>query len=168
MENIKTHTEGKNILIKSEMPLAELVADFDDVLKSITEGYGSFSYVPAGYKKADVVKVDFLVSGEKVPGMSRFFPREIAQKEGRKIVKRLKEHLPRQQYAQPIQAAIGNNIIAREDIKAMKKDVTGYLYGGDITRKQKLWQKQKRGKKRLKKRSEASLNENIFKELLKK
>ncbi len=168
MEDTKTHTEGRNILIRGKMPLSELVTDFDDVLKSVTEGYGSFSYTPAGYERSDVVKVDFLVSGEKVPGMSRFFPRETAEKEGRKIAKRLKEHLPRRQYPQPIQAAIGSNIIAREDIPAVKKDVTEGLYGGDVTRKMKLREKQKKGKKKLKKRSEGSLNEEIFKELMKR
>jgi len=168
MKDIKNRSRGENVLVEATMPLAELVADFDDVLKSITEGFGSFSYERAGYEEADVVKVDFLVSHEKVPGMSRFFPKDVAESEGRKIVKRLKKHLPRQQYSQPVQAAIGSNIIAREDIPAVKKDVTEGLYGGDITRKMKLRQQQKKGKKKLKRRSEASLNEDIFKELLKK
>jgi GTP-binding protein LepA len=168
MENTETYSLGKNILISALMPLSELVSDFDDVLKSVTEGYGSFSYEPAGYKEADIVRVDFLVSGEKIPGMSRFFPSDEAQREGRKMVKILKKHFPRQQYAQPVQAAIGSNIIAREDIPAFRKDVTGYLYGGDVTRKMKLREKQKKGKKKLKERSEAKLDEAIFKELLKK
>lgn len=168
MENLQTHSQGKNILVSAEMPLSELVSNFDDVLKSITEGYGSFSYEPAGYREANVVRVDFLISGEKVPGMSRFFPAEDAQREGRKTVEALKKHFPRRQYAQPVQAAVGTNIIAREDIPAMKKDVTGHLYGGDVTRKMKLWEKQKKGKKKLKERSDAKLDEEIFKELLKK
>ncbi len=168
MENIETHSQGKNILVSAGMPLSELVSDFDDVLKSTTEGYGSFSYKPAGYKEADIVKVDFLVAGEKIPGMSRFFPSSEAQKEGRKMVKVLKKHFPRKQYARAVQAAIGSNIIAREDIPAFRKDVTGYLYGGDITRKMKLREKQKKGKKKLKERGEAGFDEEIFKELLKK
>jgi GTP-binding protein LepA len=162
------HKAGGNILASAYMPLSELIIDFDNVLKSITEGYASFSYELVGYKEVDMVKVDFLVSKERIPGISRFFLKENAARESRKITKRLKKYLPKQQYSQPIQAVIGGNIIAREDIPAFRKDVTGHLYGGDVTRKMKLREKQKKGKKKLKERSGAKLNEKVFKELLKR
>ena len=162
------HKAGGNILASAHMPLSELIIDFDNVLKSITEGYASFSYELVGYKEVDMVRVDFLVSKEKSPGISRFFLKEDAARESRKITKRLKKYLPKQQYSQPIQAVIGGNIIAREDIPAFRKDVTGHLYGGDVTRKMKLREKQKKGKKKLKERSGAKLNEKVFKELLKR
>ncbi|MFH0712332.1 MAG: translation elongation factor 4 [Candidatus Jorgensenbacteria bacterium] len=154
--------------ITAEMPLAELISDFDDKLKSLTEGYASFSYEFAEYKKADIVKVDFLAAGEQIPGLSRFLPKATYEMEARVMVKRLKELLPRRQFAQAIQAAASGRIIAREDIPALKKDVTGYLYGGDRTRKMKLWAKQKKGKKRLKERGEARIPPSVFRELLKK
>jgi GTP-binding protein LepA len=115
-----------------------------------------------------VVKVEFLVAGEPVPGLNRFLPRETFQQEARKIVEKLKELLPRQQFAQAIQAKADGRIIAREDIRALRKDVTGYLYGGDRTRKMKLWQKQKRGKEKLKTQTRVRIPAEIFKELLKK
>ena len=154
--------------ITAEMPLVELVSDFDDKLKSLTEGYASFSYEFADYKKADIVKVDFLAAGEQIPGLSRFLPRASYETVSRAMVKRLKELLPRRQFAQSLQAAALGKIIAREDIPALKKDVTGYLYGGDRTRKMKLWAKQKKGKKRLKERGEAKIPPSVFRELLKK
>jgi len=154
--------------ITAEMPLAELISDFDDKLKSLTQGYASFSYEFADYKKTDILKVDFLVAGEQVPGLSRFLPRTSYETTARAMVKRLKELLPRRQFAQAVQAAATGKIIAREDIPALKKDVTGYLYGGDRTRKMKLWAKQKKGKKRLKERGEARIPPSVFRELLKK
>ena len=154
--------------ITAEMPLVELVSDFDDKLKSLTEGYASFSYEFADYKKADIVKVDFLAAGEQIPGLSRFLPKATYETTARAMVKRLKELLPRRQFAQSLQAAALGKIIAREDIPALKKDVTGYLYGGDRTRKMKLWAKQKKGKKRLKERGEARIPPSVFRELLKK
>lgn len=168
MNVLHTETMGDRILMKAEMPLVELVSDFDDQLKSATEGYASFSYEVKGYERAEVMRVDLLVSGEPVAGLSRFFPKETLEREARKMVEKLKDLLPRQQYAQPVQAAAAGRIVARADIPALKKDVTGYLYGGDRTRKMKLWKKQKRGKERLKERSEATIPPNVFKELLKK
>ncbi len=168
MNVLHTETMGERILMKAEMPLVELVSDFDDQLKSATEGYASFSYEIKGYERAEVVRVDLLVSGEPVAGLSRFFPKETMEREARKMVEKLKDLLPRQQYVQPVQASAAGRIVARADIKAMSKDVTGYLYGGDRTRKMKLWKKQKRGKERLKERSEATIPPSVFKELLKK
>jgi len=168
MRNVETETLGDHAVVKATMPLMELVSDFDDQLKSATAGYASFSYELAGYAPADVVKVSILISGEMVPGLSRFFSRETHEREARKMVERLKKLLPRRQFAQPVQASAEGRIIAREDIQALRKDVTGYLYGGDRTRKMKLWKKQKRGKERLKERAEATIPPDVFKELLKK
>ncbi len=168
MRDMHTEILGDHAVIKTTMPLMELVSDFDDQLKSATAGYASFSYELAGYAPADIVMVSILVSGEAVPGLSRFFSRDVHEREARKMVERLKKLLPRRQFAQPIQASAEGRIIAREDIPALRKDVTGYLYGGDRTRKMKLWQKQKRGKERLRERAEATIPPEVFKELLKK
>jgi GTP-binding protein LepA len=166
--NITTHTFQDQTEIKAGMPLAELVSDFDDQLKSATAGFASFSYELADYAKADIEKVDILVAGDVVPGLSRFFPKSTMEKESRKMVEKLKETLPRQQFAQPIQARAENKFIAREDIPAMRKDVTGYLYGGDRSRKMKLWSKQKKGKKKLQSRAQVRISPSVFKELIKK
>ncbi len=168
MVGIETRIVGDRAEVSARMPLAELISDFDDQLKSATAGFASFSYELAEYEHADIVRVDILVSGNAIPGLSRFFPDGTHEKEGRKMVERLKEILPRQQFAQPIQAVAENKVIAREDIPALRKDVTGYLYGGDRTRKMKLWKKQQRGKKRLKERSETKITPEVFRELLKK
>ena len=168
MVDIETRTAGDRAEVTARMPLAELISDFDDQLKSITAGFSSFSYELGEYEKTDIVRMDVLVSGNLVPGLSRFFPKGTYEKEGRKMIERLKKVLPRQQFAQPIQAIAQNKVIAREDIPALRKDVTGYLYGGDRTRKMKLWKKQQRGKKRLKERSEAKITPEVFRELLKK
>lgn len=168
MSEIQTETIGERVKLSATMPLSELVSDFDDQLKSATKGMASFSYELGEYEKADVVRVDFLLAGNIVPGLSHFMPRESFEYEARRTVERLKELLPRQQFAQAVQARADGRIIAREDIPALRKDVTGYLYGGDRSRKMKLWKKQQRGKKRLKERAEVNIPANIFKELLKK
>ena len=169
MRVLHTETMGDRMLMQAEMPLVELVSDFDDQLKSATEGYASFSYEVKGYEKADVLRVDLLVSGEPIAGLSRFFPRETLEREARRTVEKLKDLLPRQQFAQPVQAAAGGKIIARADIPAMRKELGNFgKNGGDRTRKMKLWKKQKRGKERLKERAEATIPPSVFKELLKK
>lgn len=168
IDNLMTSTFQNRVQLKATMPLAELISDFDEQLKSVTSGYASFSYELADYKRADVIKVDILVAGEIVPGLSRFFSRATVLHEARKMVERLKNLLPRQQFAQAVQASAEGQIIARDNIAAMRKDVTGYLYGGDRTRKMKLWQKQKRGKKLLKQRARVTIAPEVFKELLKK
>ena len=154
--------------LEAIMPLAELVSDFDDQLKSATQGHASFSYEFFEYVLAEIEKVDVLLAGDLVPGLSRFLPKESLERESRLMVKRLKELLPRQQFTQSIQATTRGRVIAREDIPAMRKDVTGYLYGGDRTRKMKLWKKQKRGKERLKERGKVRIEPAVFKELLKR
>lgn len=164
----KTETLGDRIKISGVVPVAELVSDFDDQLKSASQGFTSFSYELFDYQKADVVKVEFLVAGEVVPGLSRFLPRESFEYQARQTVEKLKKLLPRQQFAQAIQARADGRIIVREDIPALRKDVTGYLYGGDRTRKMKLWQKQKRGKEKLKTQARVRIPADVFKELLKR
>jgi GTP-binding protein LepA len=169
VKEIHTETMGERVKLSAKMPLVELVSDFDDYMKSISEGYASFSYVLGEYEYADVVRVDLLVSGNIIPGLSRFLPKESLDRESRKMVEKLKTLLPKQQYAQPVQASAQGRIVARADIPAMRKELGIFgKNGGDRTRKMKLWKKQKRGKERLKERSEATISPNVFKELLKK
>ena len=168
MENIKTENLEEKILIIAEMPLSSLIADFDDRLKSISEGMVSFSYELGDYQKAELEKVEILVAGLPVPGLTRLIYKEELDIKPRQLLQKLKEFLPRQQFVQALQAVVGSKIVARETIPAMKKDVTGYLYGGDRTRKMKLWQKQKKGKKKLLQRtSGVKIPVKIFKDLLK-
>ncbi|MBI5306693.1 elongation factor 4 [Candidatus Wolfebacteria bacterium] len=168
MENIETNSlgsEGK-ILISARMPLAELVSDFDDRLKSISEGFASFNYELENYQKADLEKMEILVAGSPVAGLTRVIPRKKLDYEARKMVEKLKDILPRQQFNQAIQAVTGGRIVARETIPAMKKDVTGYLYGGDRTRKMKLWKKQKEGKKKLLSMAQLRIPAEVFKKII--
>ncbi|OGZ34198.1 MAG: elongation factor 4 [Candidatus Portnoybacteria bacterium RBG_19FT_COMBO_36_7] len=159
---------AERVIIKYEAPLREIIVDFYDRLKSITSGYASMSYELADWRAADLVKMDILVAGEEVPALARIIPKDQVFETGRQMVKKLKEVLPRQMFAVAIQAAIGGKIIARETIAAMKKDVTGYLYGGDYTRKKKLLEKQKRGKKKMKAIGKLKIPQKAFLEILKK
>lgn len=169
MTNVHTTIVEDRAEITAVMPLAELVSDFDDQLKSATKGYASFSYRHSAYVPADVVKVDILVATARVPGLSRFFPRAVYEREARQMLARLKELLPRQQFAQALQATAEGRVIARDDISAAKKQLGNFgKNGGDRTRKMKLWAKQKRGKERLKERGEVQIEPSVFKELLKK
>ncbi len=168
MSDIRTETFAHSVMVRSRMPLADLIRDFDDNLKSLSGGFASLNYELAEETPGDVAKLEVLVANEAVPGLTRIVAEDEAEREGRTMVERLKDLLPKQQFAQALQAKVRGRIIARETIPAQRKDVTGYLYGGDRTRKMKLWKKQKRGKERLKQSGRVELPPHVFKELLKK
>ena len=164
----QTYLDSDRVILHYEIPMSELVGDFYDDLKSLSSGYASLHYEPFAYKIDDIVKLDIKVAGENVDAFSMLVHRSRGRHIGGKICEKLKESIPKAQFAIAIQAAIGNDIIARENISALRKDVTAKLYGGDITRKRKLLEKQKEGKKKMKQFGKVSIPSETFVNILKK
>ena len=160
------YLSAARMMLTYDLPLAEVIYDMHDSLKSITRGYGTMDYDMVGYFPADLCRVDMLVNGKKVDALSIICHRSDADRRGRAVCKKLKQEISRHMFEIAVQAAIGSRVIARETVKAMRKNVTAKCYGGDISRKRKLWQKQKEGKKRMKSVGSVDIPQKAFMSIL--